>query len=236
MNKKQTEDYLLKYIDPYLSQKGFRHKKSERTQIEYYLKTEDNTFVKFSLSTINYHDSHLLRFGFGKRIGAIEDIMTQINEKIPFGNPKYQKNSTSLGFSYNSFHGIYKDGSFDFMENEQQVKENVEKIIDFSESEAFPFLKKLDDLRELDRSINGQGENFWETDWKKPFNLAGRFVFRRLIIAKLNGRDDYEEFVQKIQNIANERASKNKKVLDWDNLSLPVPYTLHFLKNVESLY
>ncbi len=236
MNKRETEAFIVKYLDAYLVDKGFKHRKSNRTEVEYIRKIDKNNFERFRLSTINYYDSHKLRFGFGKRIGAIEDIMAQINEKVPFTNPSYKKNTTTLGFGYNSYNGLNKDGCFGYMETEEQVKENVEKVIDFTEYHALPLLNKFNDLREIDKLINGEGDNFWHTDWKKPFNLAGRFNVRRLIIAKLSGRKDYEEFIQKIKDNVNRRAEENNRTIDWNDTNIGFIYTLEYLKNVNPLY
>ncbi|MBC8884043.1 hypothetical protein H9X57_14025 [Flavobacterium piscinae] len=173
MNKKETEDYIIKYLDGYLTTKGFKHKKSQKTQIEYYRKFDNNSFEKFSLSTINYYDSHRLRFGFGKRISVVEEVITKINEVIPFSNPPYKKDANTLGFGYNSYYGINQDGLPDYMETEQDVKNIVEKIIDFTEKEALPFLEKLNDLSEIDKLINGDDKNFWNSTDKNTFNLGG---------------------------------------------------------------
>ncbi len=240
MNKRETEAHIVKYLDAYLTARGFKHRKSNREEIEYIRKIDRNNFDSFGLSTINYYDSHKLRFGFGKRIGVVEDIMAEINKAVPFTNPPYDKKTTTLGFGYNSYNGLNKDGCFGYMETEQHVKDNVKKVIDFTEQHALPLLEKFNDLREIDKRINGEGENFWATTSTvggiKPFNLGGRFVFRRIIIAKLSGRDDYEEFIQKIKDNANKIAKENNRVIDWNDLSLGVPYTIEYLKNIKPLY
>ena len=238
MNKRETQDFIVKYLDSYLSKQGFKHRKSNRTEVEYIRKIDKNNFERFRLSTINYYDSHKLRFGFGKRIGAVEDIMARINEKVPFTNPSYKKNTTTLGFGYNSYNGLNKDGCFGYMETEEQVKENVEKVIDFTEYHALPLLNKFNDLREIDKLINGEGDNFWENDWKKPFNLAGRFNVRRLIIAKLSGHKNFDELVDKVYKSIEEESTKNGYpfVYDRNDLTAEIPYTVHFLENIKSLY
>lgn len=236
MNKRETEVYIIKYLDGYLTSKGFKHKKSQKTQIEYYRKFDNDNFEKFSLSTINYYDSHRLRFGFGKRIGVVEEVMTKINEVIPFSNPPYKKDSHTLGFGYNSYYGINQDGLPDYMKTEQDINNNVQKVIDFTEKMALPFLAQLNDLREIDKLINGEGENFWDDDWKKTFNLAGRFYLRRLIIAKLSGRKDYNDFIENhLQKIEKLFEEKNKK-LDRNDLSNEFVYCIHLLKNITPLY
>ena len=94
----------------------------------------------------------------------------------------------------------------------------------------------FNDLREIDKRINGEGENFWIDDWKKPFNLAGIYNIRRLIIARLSGRKDYDEFIQKIKDIVNARAKKNGRTIDWSDTSINFIYTLEYLKNIKPLY
>jgi hypothetical protein len=235
MNKKETQDLIVKYLNDYLSSNGFKHKKSNRTDVEY-LRKLDNGYEDFYLSTINYYDSHKLRFGFGKRIDAVEDIMAKINEQIPFTNPPYRKDSNTLGFSYNTYHGINKDGCFDFMESEENVKENVKKIIDFTENKALPFLEKLDDLRKIDKLINGTGDNSWESDWQKPFNFAGRFYLRRIIIARLSGRSDYDEFIESLLQKIERQSKEADEHFDRNDLSDELVYCIHILKNTEPLY
>lgn len=236
MNKRETEDFIIKHLNSFLAEKGFKHRKSNRTEVEYIRKINQNNFERFRLSTINYYDSHKLRFGFGKRIGSVEEILKEVDQVTPLPPPTLKKDSPSLGFSYNSYIGSNNDGCFGYMENEEQVKENVDKIIEFTENEALPFLEKLNDIREIDKRINREGENFWQTDENKPFNLAGRFVYRRVIIAKLSGKEDYEDFIEKIKKIADARATVNGNIIDWSDNSIAFVFLLKYLKNVRPHY
>jgi len=237
MNKRETESHIVKHIDHFMVENGFKHKKSEKTQIEYYRKFDKNNFERFSLSTLNYYDEHKLRFGFGKRLNVVEELVSKVNEHVPLKNPSLSKDDTTFGFGYNSYNKINKDGCFEYMRTEEDVIKNVKLIIDFSEKEAFPFLEKLGDLREVDRLINGEEENWWETDWKKPFHL-GYFYLRRMIIAKLSGRNDFDNLVDKVYRTIENESAKNGYPFEYDrnDLTKKIPATVHILKDVESLY
>lgn len=235
MNKRETEDHIVKCIDSFMTERGFKHKRSVKIQVEYYRKV-DNGFDKFSLSTNNYYDEHMLDFGFGKRLDVVEDIVSQVNQILPFTNPPLQEGTTTFGFGYNSYNGINKDGCFDYMKTEADIEENVGKIIEFTEQEALPFLERLRDLRDVDAMINGNGEDWWETDWKKPFGLGGYFYVRRLIIARLSGRSDYEDFINRMKAYSEGRMAEQGKTIDWHDHSNHVPLAMHLLESVAPLY
>jgi len=240
MNKRETEAFIVKYLNSYLEEKKFKHRKSNRTALEYIRKIDENNFERFRLSTINYYDSHKLRFGFGKRIGTVEDIVAEINEKILFTNPPYTKNETTLGFSYNTYNSINKDGCFGYMETEQQVKTNVEKVIEFTENHALPLLNKFNDLSEIDNRINGEEANFWNATHRNPFNLAGANLFdvRRLIIAKLSGRKGFDELVDRVYKSIEKESTNNGYpfVYDRNDLTKKIPMTVKVLEDVEPFF
>ena len=235
MNKRETESHIVKHIDHFMVENGFKHKKSEKTQVEYYRKFDGNNFERFSLSTLNYYDEHKLRFGFGKRVNVVEELVSKVNEQVPLKNPSLSKDDTTFGFGYNSYNQINKDGCFEYMRTEEDVIKNVKLIIDFSEKEAFPFLEKLGDLREVDRLINGEEENWWETDWQKPFHL-GYFYLRRMIIARLSGRKDFPQFIEKLKSYSEGKAAENGRTIDWNDHSNNTPLAMHLLESVDPLY
>ena len=204
-------------------------------RIEFYSK-DNFGFKYFALSTINYGDSHNMRFGYGMRLNSIEKIASDINQKIPF-SPPLGKNEPSLVFDHNMFHGIKTDGGFPYMENEQDVINNMKIVTDFTEKTALPLLQLFTDVREIDKRINGEGENFWRDSWQKPFGLTEPFSIRRRILAKLSGRKDYEEFIEKLYNLIDENLQKEgKEKFDRTNLNNATNYCVHLLKDVKPLY
>ena len=91
--------------------------------------------------------------------------------------------------------------------------------------------------QDLDKMINGEGENFWEDDDKKTFTLAHHFTLRRLIIARLSGRKDYEDFLDKYFKFEeNKYKIKNWGEYDRNNLTLFSPKIINLLKDVKPIF
>ncbi len=76
------------------------------------------------------------------------------------------------------------------METEEDVQKCIAMMATFMEQTALPLLEKFNDLKEVDKIING--EEPWETDWHKPFVFGSNFHLKRLIISKLAGLGSYE--------------------------------------------
>lgn len=224
---------IIKNATHFFNERGWIHKKVRWNEARF-INPKQNYLDFIGISTTDYNPEQLIGFGIGKRIEAVEEIMVKVNEKIPLSNPPYQKDEPTL-YLLDKGNSLKREDK-SYCTTEEDVVYNLNKIYDYLDNQALPLLEKFNDLREIDRLINGEGENFWEIDWKKPFNLAGRFVYRRVIIARLSGRNDYNEFIEKIKDIANQRAKENNNVIDWSDKTIPMIYLLEYLDNIEPIY
>jgi hypothetical protein len=119
----------------------------------------------------------------------------------------------------------------------ESAKDVCERIIKRSEEVVFPLLSRFEDLREIDKVINNL-DDFWDWDVGKPFSLGGNFDVKRVIIAKLSGNPRYEEVVDMAFKMVEFRSNRDGYpfVYDRKDLALPIPYTVHFLKDIKPLY
>ena len=125
------------------------------------------------------------------------------------------------------------------MQNEAEAKVAVDMIIDFMQKDALPLLDKFNDLREIDKIING--DDFWITDWQMPFNLGGgNFYAKRLVIAKLaGGQKRLEEVIEKFKEAETKYWKEKGEVANLSYLEdtkTATGFTIQYLKNVPSLY
>lgn len=177
-----------------------------------------------------------MRCGFGMQIKAVEQVVHAVNTKIPL-MPPARKDSITLGFGHWPIPGNWNDGGYPYMDNEQDVINNMKIVTDFTEQIALPLLESLTDVREIDRRVNREGENFWIDDERKQFHLGGYFYLRRRIIAKLSGRKDYDEFIDKLYNIIDDaNKSQDKEPFDRTDLNVSLNYCVQLLKDVKPLY
>ena len=232
MTQKQATELIIKNAIPYFNERGWEHKKVRRNEA-IFINTTTGSINKIGISTSDYNPEQLIGFGIGKRIEEVEEIMVKINEKIPFSNPPYTRDENTL-YLLDKGNSLNREDK-SYCTTEEDIVYNLNKIYDYLDNYALPLLESFNDLREIDKLINGEGENFWEDDWKKPFNLAGRFYLRRLIIAKLSGRKDYNEFIEnhitKIEKLSKEQGEK----FDRNDLTDELVYCIHLLKTVEPL-
>lgn len=77
---------------------------------------------------------------------------------------------------------------------EENIPKTVNFIISHIETTGDLIFNKFQDLHEIDKVING--ENFWETDYQKLFNLGGGFALKRVIIAHLCSNPLKEEIIK----------------------------------------
>ena len=103
--------------------------------------------------------------------------------------------NSTLSFSYELLNNIGFAGYLGEMVTENDVKNCVDRMIDFFVNTAFPMLEKFNDLREIDKIINGS--DLWINDWDKPIkvNGGGGFFLNRIIIAHLVNNPKFDEIV-----------------------------------------
>lgn len=242
MNGKEAKRLFIEYAATALEQKGFQLKKT-RDINAIFIKQKETGYERIGVSTTHYYPEVVFNMGTQKRINIIEDILYRINEQYSL-NLNIDKDETwSMSFQGNRLnHRRLELLEVQHKDTEQGVIESTNILMNFIENELLPAYDLFDDIREIDKRINGEGENFWEDDigTSKPFNLGGRFFERRLIIAKLCNNlkfdmiaDRYFTYLEK----AMEKQTGQPYHFDRNDLSLPVPATIKYLKeNVSPIY
>jgi hypothetical protein len=233
MTGKEAKELIIKNATPYFETKGWQLKKVSRNEACFFKKEKEYS-DSIGISTTDYNPEQLIGFGMGKRIEIVENIMNEINKRIPFSNPPYPKDEKTLNIIDKKDSLKREDKSYCTTEND--IIYNLNKIFNYLDNYALPQLEKFNDIREIDRLINGEGNNFWEDDWQKPFNFAGRFYLRRLVIAKLSGRSDYEDFIEKRLLKIEKLSFENNETFDRNDLSKTTPFTIEYLKNIKPIY
>lgn len=235
MTKKETKETIAKYFNNFALENGFEQFKKKAGDVEFlYIKEHEYGRDTITINIFNYATSHQIFYGYGKFYNSIEQIVNMVNEKIAL-NPPYSKApyNVTLGFRYESLSGLNKIGYLPYVENEAQVRDCVNEIIAFSNKTAFPLLKQMNDIRFLDSEING--EEFWENSWQKRYAFSYFFI-QRFIIAKLANKIEYSEFVERVLSRIEEKAKEQGENFNRNDLSMPVPYVLKILENVEPLF
>lgn len=234
MKKAEAKDLVIKYIASFFEKEGFALRKRKDTVVEY-IRSGNWGFDGFAGSPVDYNPSQIIRYSLYKRHESVENIMAGVDRKLKL-NPPIDRNTVTIAFSYTTLNSINKDTYLPKMETEIDVKNCVDIIISFLRETAFPLLDRFNDLREIDREINGQF--FWDTDWRKPFNLGGNFDVKRLVVARLANNEDFEEVVDKTYKSIEKLSLENGYpfVYDRSDLSMPLPYVVSMLKDVSPLY
>ena len=221
-----------------MTKNGFKLMKNGSSEAIYKRKTILGYDI-FGSSPTNYTPVQVLGFGVSKIIKPVETITAEVNKHVQM-NPPIHINTRSLSLT-NYEMNRQKDSKRRLKSEttEEDVKEYADEVVEYLQNNAIPQLEKFNDLREIDKIING--DDFWITDWQMPFNLGGNFYVKRLIVAKLAGNRKYEEVVRKNYEGSRQflREAGNQKELDEldeSDLSQPIPFTVEYLKNVPSLY
>ena len=185
----EARELTLKYLEPIVKKHGFNVKLSASKQARIERKTANGTDI-LAFDILNYAPSFRIGYAFCKINIHINNIMLSFLEKVKLPLQE-DKRTWFIFFSYNT---LYKPGEtvyLPYMKTEEEVRECVAMMNTFIEDPGLPLLARFEDLREVDRIING--EEPWETDWRKPYVLGyGAFFLKRLIISKLAGLGSYD--------------------------------------------
>ena len=239
MNKKQAKGLTRTYITDFFESHRFKERKNGGSTLEYIRKTKDG-FDGFASGTVDYNPIQIIRYSVYKQIDSVENIMADIGNKL--GDRKSfpdMKELYTVAFGYEGYHGmVTKSRYLPEMQNEAEAKVAVDMIIDFLEKDALPQLDKFNDIREIDKIING--DDFWITDWQKPFNLGGgNFCAKRLVVAKLaGGQKHLEEVIEKDKLAFIESEKEQGRVANlgvYEDMNNHVGFTINYLKNVEPI-
>ncbi|HYH15446.1 MAG TPA: hypothetical protein VD794_09505 [Flavisolibacter sp.] len=188
-NIKEARELTLNYLEPLVAKHGFSVKVSASKQVKIERKGASGTDI-LAFDLLDYKPVFQIRYAFQKINTPINDLLIRLQQRINL-RVKEDKKSWFLFFSYNTLHKPTDTVYLPFMETEPDVQNCIIMMTSFIEETGIPLLVRFDDLREVDRIING--DDPWETDWHKPYVFGSNFHLKRLVIAKLAGLDNYEK-------------------------------------------
>lgn len=233
MKKTEAKELTIKYIDSFFNEFGFTLIKTKNSTVLYEQK-QTKVIDGFASGTLDYNPVQIIRYSVFKRIHAIEEITAKLGEKIKLSPPISDETNT-IAFSYETLNGINKQTTLPDMKTEEDLIGCVETIKTFMRETAIPLLDRFNDLREIDKEING--DEPWETDWKQKFNLGGNFRYKRLIIAKLANSPNYDRLVEHEFAFLSKLAQEKGVTLpDRNDTNWPLVYVINFLKDISPLY
>ena len=184
----EARELTLKYLEPTLNKHGFTVKLSASKQAKIERKTTNGADI-LGIEMLNYAPSFQIRYAFSKINVRINDVLMRLQERAKL-SLKEDKKSWFIFFSYNTLHKPTETSYLPYMETEEEIQKRVAMMSAFIDDTGVPLLARFDDLREVDRIVNG--DEPWETDWHKPYVLGGNFHLKRLIISKLAHQGNYD--------------------------------------------
>ncbi|MFD2918882.1 hypothetical protein ACFS6H_04110 [Terrimonas rubra] len=188
MNKTEARQLMMKYLIPRIEQYGFKER-GKATDFQIVRKVDCGEDV-INGGLTDYNPEQQIIYNFYKRHKSIIELLMALEKKGISLSPPISKHTGTIGFSYETINGILQIGYLPTMKTEHDVEKCVGLITDFMETTAIPLLDKFEDLREIDRMINGKTP--WETDADKPYRFGGNFHLKRLIVSKLAGLGTYD--------------------------------------------
>jgi hypothetical protein len=191
LSKKQAKEFEIKYLEEFFEKEGFKLRKGSSADFDFIRKTQNGNEVVYFTHLESFPGTQQ-EFYILKEISEIElhyeNILKGLGQVI-----SKHKNPRSLKFWKGSIEGINSNRYMPEMLNEADVSASCEIVKDFMLKIGFPMLERFNDIKELDREING--ENFWTTDWQMPFNLGGDFPIKRIMIAKMANNSKLEKII-----------------------------------------
>lgn len=241
MKQSEAKNLFIEYTDSQFQEWGFNLKKTKNVSAIYIRNKKENGYEDIGVSTTNYYPEVVFEMGTSKRINIVEEILYKINESYNL-SLKLDQNEWTMAYFGERGKRTLALLEVEHKDDERGVQTSTKILMDYIANEVLPAYDLYDDLRELDKTINGEGENFWEDDigTSKPFNFGGHFFARRLIIAKLCNNPRFEIIADRYftyLEIAMEKQTGQPYHFDRNDLSLPVPATIKYLKeNVSPIY
>lgn len=231
MTQQEAKTLFIKHAAETIESWGFKEKKIRRAEA-IYIKTKENGVEEFGVSTRNYMPMVQYAIGATKRLNLIENILSEINIKYAL-NLDLNKETFTIACFKNKRE---LDLALPDVIDEEGVIESSKILLDYIGNTVIPMFNLFDDIREIDKQINGEGENYWESDSKSslPFSLGHDFFPRRLIIAWLcnNPRFDLlaeNSFLYIEQSM--EKHTGKPYHCDRSNLRDLLPATIRYLKD-----
>ena len=228
LSKRQAKELELVYLSPFFESNGFKLKKTSTSEYDFNKKHKAGRDVIF-IGHLEAFPGSKIEFTVMKEINEIESHLGNILRGLDESRNKKVYNA-SVKFSISSINDLRTNNYMPEMLNEADVVKSCEIVEDFMVKTGFKMLERFNNIKELDREING--ENFWKTDWKMPFNLGGDFDIKRIVIAWLAENPNFEEVVNKTYEIMSQNSDGTYYDYDRNDLSLRIPYTVHYLKTL----
>ncbi len=234
MNKTEARQLMMKYLIPQIEKYGFKER-GRGTEFEIVRKVKSGEDVIMGGFT-DYNPQQEIIYGTGKRDRRIIDILLKLQDSGAIMSLPVNKKTYSISVTYSLLNKIYTGSYMPRMETEQDVEKCVNIMVDFLINTAFPILENFEDLREIDKMING--DEPWTTDWRMPHTLGGYFYENRLIIAKLVNNPRYEDLIDFNYKTLERLSAENGSPFTYDrnDLSKPLPALIKLLEDVKPLY
>lgn len=240
MKQSEAKRIFIELTNERLESLGFKLIKT-RDINAIFIREKENGNERIGVSTTNYYPEVVFEMGTQKRINEIEEILWSISEQYRLDLNLEKGESTT--FSYRGFH--HNERRLKLLEvenkdNELGVMESTKILMDFIENELLPAYDLFDDLRELDKRVNGEGENFWESDSGnfRPFSFP-HFYLKRLIIGRLcKSEKGFVELTDKIYKMIDKNCEELKlPPFDRNDTSIEINMAINYLKeNVSPIY
>ncbi|MEO6232922.1 MAG: hypothetical protein ABJB11_00005 [Ferruginibacter sp.] len=227
MKKSGAKKLLFNELKPFFVENGY---KLVTTKFSGFTKEYNNDLFWIYFDSKDYNPCQNIRYYVNKRINIIDKIWMEV-DKLYFNIDRVNlETASTLTFTYESLHGIHERmGYLPDIYTVADVEINAKLIIEFMRDTAFPLLERFNDIREIDKEING--ENFWGDDWRKLFRLS-KFPFHRTIIAYLCSN-------KRIDEIREDHLKRWTKSLeefpDCQNLIDAYLYLFEILKGIKPL-
>lgn len=234
MTKTEARQLMMKYLMPRIEQYGFKER-GKGTEFEIVKKTKNGEDI-ISGGFTDYNPRQQIVYGIGKVNSKVAEILVTLQNQGIQLSPPANKKARLISFSYRLLNNLTDHNHMPIMETEKDVENCVAMMADFIEDTAIPLLDKFEDLREIDRMVNG--DEPWETDAQRPYRFGTYFNFNRLIIAKLSGNVNYNTLIDFTYSTLEKSAIENghNYVYDRNDLTKPLPALIKLLETVEPLY
>ncbi|CAN1537991.1 hypothetical protein MCERE19_01629 [Spirosomataceae bacterium] len=190
LNKSQSKIWVEKYLNPFMEQNEFVLKKTRNSDL-IFIKMNSIGQEKLNLGFLNSFPGTQIEYYYKFKINLIEDILNKL--LVAISRDEKSSEIYTIGLNQASIDNIRSNSFMPEMVTEEDVKKSCDLVINFLEKTGFPLAERFKDIKEFDKEING--ENFWESDWQKPFTLGNDFDTKRVIIAHLANNPKINELI-----------------------------------------
>lgn len=226
-------EIIIKELGDFFKQYGYNLKKNFDT-IDFNKKL-NNGYNSIGTSSSNYYNLHYLRYGYGKRINQIEDIMMQLQDHFEPDLFLLQKDSHTYGFWEGVIKNYPTERKLEDVTDRESLMRNLEVIKRHTVENAFPMFEQLEDIHWVDNLVNGEGDNFWINDQDKPI-LFGRFDVRRIVIAKLVKKpEQYKRLIEKLMVLEEDKLAELKQQEQYKDLTLEELFIPRVIVKIEEI-